>query len=156
MKKRMKHTLFATLMALAFVLQSCTQNDGRIGPLFGTWRLDSIERLDNAETLMPPHDLTWSFQSDVVCMKELLPYHGQNEYWGSWRLDGTTLELFYDNHDDEIGSMSPPYTLPSGYGFDAAPTTLRFSVTELSGSRMTLEYVDSTASTLRYTLTKIL
>lgn len=156
MKRLLKTSFFVLAIAmLASLMSSCTQNDGRIGDLFGTWRLDSVESLADSQTLTLPNPLTFSFQSSVVCMKELLPYHDRQEYWGSWVRDGGELTLNYDNHDDLTDTATPPYTLPEGYGFDTFSPLLHFSIVELSGSRMTLDYVNSYGSTLRYSFTKI-
>lgn len=155
-----KSTGFAVrLISVVFLfsaISGCTQNDGRIGPIFGTWALDDITDASGAPVATPDScRLTWLFQSSTVCMRELLPYHSTLSYWGNWDMSDRILTLDYDNHDD----IDPPgtflYCLPEGYGFPKAPAVMRFSVTHLDNSRLDVNYTTEQGATLRYRFHKI-
>lgn len=148
--------LAAIVIAFAALLAAsgCTQNDGRIGDIFGTWRLDSITPADGGDAERVT-DLAWQFQSSVVCMKRVLGHGEHYEYWGRWQMDNGVLTLFYDNSDSTTEPGTPPYSLPAGYHFPKAPAVLNFSVVRLDGSHMELSYVDDQSATYHYQFTKI-
>lgn len=147
-----------SVVVMAFLAAGCTQNDGRIGPLFGIWALDIAVDAASSQPIPLPEgkELTWSFQSDVVCMKVLGSYHTRSEYWGSWTLDSDRLTLDYNQSDNEYSPGHSAYDLPQGWGFADAPTTLVFDVRTLTGSRLTVHYVNpATGAELIYSFRKI-
>lgn len=64
---KIRHHIKTVILLMLLVLgASCTQNDGRIGPLFGAWTL--TEMTDDGETVVFPDGdySTIAFQTDLV------------------------------------------------------------------------------------------
>lgn len=63
--KGIKILLFALICLVA---QGCTRNDGNIGPLWGTWRVVSME-IDNEKDETYKGTLYFCFQASVYCQR---------------------------------------------------------------------------------------
>ncbi len=90
----MKKTILMLLVlfSLQISLDSCVQNGGHIGTIFGRWCLVEIE----AENEQPPvlrGDVFWAFQSDVIQMQRDNGYHSFSVTYGVFRIDGEMLYL---------------------------------------------------------------
>lgn len=140
---------FAALLATV-VMTSCTQNDGRIGELFGTWALESVVDCDGVELPLPDNELFWSFQSSVVCFKVVYPYHIRVDYWGSWERNGSLLMFDFENSDDMTATGGDLYSVPTGYYFAEGEQHLQFAVRRLDNSRMELLYEAEDGAPLTY------
>lgn len=126
---------------LLTLLPGCTHNNGDIGPLFGRWKVESIESSDME---LPPYggNMFWSFQNTTVCMQTMGANHEEERVYGNWSLtDGTLLLSFpYDNY------APPAATL--------LPRESRLQVLHLDRRHATLYYQPSASTGITYTLRK--
>lgn len=140
------------LIILTFSFNACTHNNGNIGELFGTWKLQSIS-IDGETDTSYICNVLWKFQSSVMCMVRANDdTHNKFESWGTWSYanDDTQLELNFthtDNDNPNQGSMkySP---LPETYLPKATISTL--DITMLNGSEMILVYHSIDGKEYRY------
>ena len=82
-----KINLFIAITTLA-LMASCTHNDGDIGPLFGTWHVESIE-VDGTLDATYQGDLFVMFQSNMCDWR--IVDEGAHTYvnaWASWQQEG--------------------------------------------------------------------
>ena len=119
-------------------LTAC-QNDADIGALYGQWQLDRIERADTTAT---PTDLFLAFQSNVVFAR----FSGTDAHFsevrqGTFVHDADVLRLSFFSTEDGTPLTTDAY-LNSRFLFSADLSDLRFTVTSLSASSMTLQGSD--------------
>lgn len=145
---------FAFMITMLLSATGCTQNDGRIGPVFGIWQLESIENSDGnplPDDISVPENMVWMFQNDVVCMRRMGVAGTYTSYWGTFRLCATSEErhliLDYNHSDNETPAGTDLYSLPDGIGLPHAPATLRFVVKHIDDSRMVIALPSSTDAT---------
>ncbi len=92
--------LLAALLA-AVLLCSCTQNNGHIGKLFGTWVL--TERLADGAAIEKPYDADayMSFQNNIVHFRTVENNYDLIEYkTATWIRMGDSLSFDFDNTSD--------------------------------------------------------
>lgn len=114
----MNHTLYIkalTVLVLAIACAGC-QNNGDIGYLFGTWRVDSFTA-DGVERPEAAARTLISFQNDIIMVQELLDDHGTyDNHYGTWSEDGDKMTLDF-THTGESADYSAPQWL--GWTSDA-------------------------------------
>ncbi|MEG2819536.1 MAG: lipocalin-like domain-containing protein [Muribaculaceae bacterium] len=94
----MKH-IFSVIAILAILLMSnisCTHNNGDIGPLFGNWKVTTIEINDKIDHAYQGN-LFFEFQNDVTGMKVVYDNHNVAESYGQWKLTDKKLLIIYDD-----------------------------------------------------------
>ncbi len=135
------------LIILPAMLCGCTHNNGDIGPLFGTWRLDAISVMsvdpDGAPLCRVDQvgDVFWAFQSQVVMIERVYPHHQTDKRFGTWqRPEESTLVINFDNKENDPAFADRYMMLPGIYLPEHGAV---MSVKELSGHKMTLIYIDS-------------
>lgn len=125
----MKHILAIALTCLLTISVSCTHNDGDIGPIFGQWKLISMQ-CEGTDIVGVKDLVYWSFQAQTIETKEVAEPHTIYRSYGNYRLqDGTLLISFPD-------AAFPPRP----YGM--LPREAAMKVLELSHSRMVLAHGD--------------
>lgn len=134
------------LCILPALLCGCTHNNGDIGPLFGTWRLDAISYDTVSADGSPQHgldevgDVFWSFQNHVVKIDRVYPHHITDSRFGTWqRPDDTTLVVNFDNSETDLDFADRYLMLP---GIHLPEHGAAMTVKELSSHKMTLVYID--------------
>lgn len=114
----MKRTLIYMMAAITLLISSC-QNDGHIGPLFGTWRVDSYTR-DGVEVTMD-YATTFSFQNNIVEVNRLLDNLGDyTRGTGTWSEDGNYLILDFTHYDSDTPAGTGIYSAPSWLGMTSS------------------------------------
>lgn len=90
MKTRI-HTLSGLLSAVILLMfSSCTHNNGDIGPLYGQWKLISIDA-DGIELPEYKGDVFWCFQGGAIQILSRTDQHEFEQRYGNWSLtDGDT------------------------------------------------------------------
>lgn len=136
-------TRIITIFLLALSLNACTHNNGDIGDLFGTWKLQSITINNESDTAYQCNVL-WKFQSSIISMvKADDTTHTKAESWGTWSYanDDTQLILDFTHTDnDNPGVGSSKYSplsethLPKG-------VKIPLDIIKLNGDEMTLRYL---------------
>lgn len=109
--------LCALLVAL---LGGCTQNNGHIGDIFGTWRLTELTCDGVPQDIYPaegepgyiPQLYTFSFQGSIVVLFTIYEHNSYLETFGTWQRDGKTLFLDFGHSDnDGTETYTPPAEL---------------------------------------------
>ncbi|MCM1111366.1 MAG: lipocalin-like domain-containing protein [Clostridium sp.] len=149
-------------IALLAVAAGCTQNDGRIGELFGIWRLESVETSgDNAAadsvlpTLADGEWYDWFFQSSVVDIRLFDPYHRYVSHFGTWRRVDNRLILDYTHRDDQDPSGAGRYSPPTGIYFPEGPAEIDLQIERMTSKDMTLLLRRDDNLTVTYRLRKL-
>lgn len=149
-------TRFIVLLIIALTFNACTHNNGDIGELFGTWKLQSIT-IDGEIDSSYDNNVLWKFQSSIMSMiRANDSTHNRLETWGTWSYanDDTQLELNFthtDNDNPKPGSTkySP---LPETYLPKATIFTL--DIIKLNNSEMILVYHSIDGKEYRYKFKK--
>ena len=131
--KSLKAIVFTLLVNAFFV--ACTTNDGDIGSLFGTWRVERII-VDGKPDAAYVGNLVWKFQGGVLLMQEVEANHEIVNYWSSWsRKDGMIIvsTQHVDSGDTDPYGFPPALRLP-------VHAIVEFSVLSDVGHRLTLSY----------------
>lgn len=147
-------SLISLLLLLVVGFQSCTHNNGDIGPFFGTWKVTEIT-IDSQPEAAYQGNLFWAFQTSVINMRTVDPSTNLSsaESWGDWEEDGNTLHLNFSHTDDSHptpGSSKysplPASHLPAG--------TSELSILSISSSDMRLSYTAPDGTVYGYSLKK--
>lgn len=86
----MKNIIVLFTLWMVVLLSSCTHNDGDIGPLFGQWKLVSIEKSGRKDTY---DNLFLSFQSFVIEFKTVTYPHSYSCSYGDYEHVGNYLNV---------------------------------------------------------------
>lgn len=142
----MRKLLFLVCVMSA-VLSSCTHNNGDIGPLFGTWRLDAISIDTTGDDGAPAcrtedvGDVFWAFQNHVVEIERVYPYHQTDTRVGTWqRPDDASIVINFDNSETDPAFAERYIMLPGIYLPEHGAV---MSVKKLDRNKMTLVYIDN-------------
>ena len=113
----------------------CTQNNGYIGPVFGSWSL--VEISEDGEPLPLNDETVFSFQNEVVRVVRLVnpPYSAVTKF-GSFTLSGDVLTLMFQQGPTPSGSYM--YMAPDWLHFPKGETVVPLNVRKLNGSEMVL------------------
>ena len=126
-------------LALAFVcilMGACTQNDGHIGKIFGSWSL-SLMTIDGEERQLGDGEFsTMSFQGDIVMFVLADQLHNSVKSYGTWRMTDNILSLDFNHSSDGF---------PTGTGVFAPPAWLYmpdgvsdYQITKFTSDRLEL------------------
>lgn len=141
----MKKTLIMTFLALVF-LCGCTQYNGHIGPIFGSWSL--IEISNDGEPLEMKDKTVFSFQNEVV--QVLLtaddPQSPTTRY-GNFVKTDDTLTLKFQTKPTEGDSHM--YMTPDWIYFPLDVTPIVMDIKVLNGKEMIL-VLESGPTPLQY------
>lgn len=133
------------LISLAISFNACTHNNGDIGDLFGTWKLQSIT-IDGVIDTTYQDNVLWKFQASVMSMIRANDKdHTRHEGWGSWEYanDETQIIVDFTHTDNDHPNMgSDKYSpLPETYIPKASISIL--DIIELDNSKLTLRYISN-------------
>lgn len=133
---------------------SCTHNDGDIGPLFGSWRLESASRDNVAMTLTPGKYTTWSFQNSIVLVQLIDATHYSESRIGSFSrpADGK-LRIDFDNSADGVEAGTGAYAAPTWMGFPGKGV-FDLDIAELNGKKMVLVWNSPDGAIYEYKFSK--
>lgn len=141
----MKKTLMIMILAL-IGLCGCTQNNGYIGPIFGSWSL--VEISDNGSPLKLNYETTFSFQNEVVqvirCVDE---YMSTSTRYGNFVKGDDTLTLKFQTIPTESGNQM--YMTPDWIYFPTDLSAINFDIKKLNGKEMIL-VLESGPTPLQY------
>lgn len=104
----------AFIVLLAMLAAGCTQNNGHIGKLFGSWSLQ--EMTENGTPLrIEGEGIAVSFQSNVVRFTLIYGPDLADNSIATWTRTGDILNFNFNNHDDKVaagtGVYAPPFWL---------------------------------------------
>lgn len=150
----MKKLLFyIAVIAAVATLGGCTTNNGDIGPLFGTWRFESVAVGGVDVNLEADSVESYSlvFQNRIVRVIEVRERHDHEYYTGTFRHRENLLELDF-SHSDKLNGTTI-YTPPSVLGFEPHGVT-NLIVTKLTKRQMEAYRVDNNGVTHTYKFSK--
>lgn len=136
--KRITYILFI----LAAVLASACQNNGNIGDLFGSWRVDSYTIDGQLQEGMPTQTV-FSFQSSVISVVLLTDeYGGTYKRFGTWSETDSEFVFDFTHHDNANAQGTGLYQAPEWLNFTSdAPMVLRKE--QMASRSMTLSFTDA-------------
>lgn len=112
MKKTTLGILFISLFSV--ILTGCTQNNGHIGKLFGSWAL--VEMTENGTAFQLPDDAegaTISFQNNIVRFSLIYNSFEALHNIATWTRSGDMLTFDFNNYSDTnepgTGGFAPPW-----------------------------------------------
>ena len=145
---------FSLLILLAVVSESCVQNNGDIGSLFGVWRLTQLSAdgtplpiYDGDDT---PEAYDWTFQGDVVKIEVIEPRHEHYSRYGIWSRDEDKLILDFSYGTDQTQDFDAPAGL---HLISKGVTTLIMTV--MTDKNMIGWYIDEEGVKYEYHLRKL-
>lgn len=126
----------------------CTHNNGDIGDLFGTWKLENIT-IDGAADEAYGNNIVWKFQSSIIEMQQVDDaLHESLNSYGTWSRPADGVMKLDFTHTDNS------YPEPGAAHYSPLPAThlpkaqvIALDILELNGSKMKLRYIDADAST---------
>ncbi|MDO4319647.1 MAG: lipocalin-like domain-containing protein [Bacteroidales bacterium] len=149
-----QHILRYLLPLLILAALAGCQNDGQIGFLFGTWRVDSYE-CDGRPVVQPEGQSTFfSFQGAVVCATVVSDSHGSHtREYGTWTDDGNRLTLNFTHSDDSTPQGGAGYAPPAWMGM-TADYPMEIEMTGRDTDDMTWRWISGDGRTHVYKLHK--
>lgn len=138
-------------MILILILSGCTQNNGHIGPIFGSWSL--IEMTENGLPINMNDETVFSFQNQVVQVikyQKNPPYVGVIKY-GNFTISDDMLTLKFQLKSTEVDNYM--YLTPDWLHFPLDGEPIHLDVWKLSGSEMVLS-LDNEGKTIGYKFRK--
>lgn len=154
MTRRFKNiTIVAALLMLVVILSpGCTRNNGNIGSIFGTWRLDALE-IDGEAASDYNDNCFWGFQNNIISFTTLdaPDEHSAVRRWGTFvKEDGyLILDLAHHGQGDNDYLYQPPAYLRLPCEKD-----VRLKIVSESGSKMVLTYTAAEGEIMTYKLIK--
>lgn len=113
----------------------CTQYNGYIGPIFGSWSL--VAMTEDGVPVDYGDDTVFSFQNEIVRVIRLVdpPYSSLTRY-GNFTLSDDLLTLRFQSDPTPSGSYM--YTTPDWLNFPEDGAPIRLEIRKLNGSEMVL------------------
>lgn len=147
----MKKYAIIFCLILAALSAACTQNSGHIGPLFGSWYLESATCGDEPFALPDDGNTYWMFQGRVLIVKFDRGMYESQERIATWQYAAGSeriLQVDFTHSDNNTAPGEGQYTAPEWMGFPAGQV-LSLDIESISGSAMTLGWTSPEG--LRYT-----
>lgn len=128
--------IYSLILFLAILLGGCTQNNGHIGPIFGTWAL--VEVTLDGEPQPLSVETMFSFQNEIVKVTRLVNYPFEREdRFGNFHITDDTLVMEFQNKPTESGSHM--YMYPEWIPFPGDGKPVVFDIRQLNGRKMVLD-----------------
>lgn len=146
----MKKSIYAIAAFVILFICGCTQFNGHIGPIFGSWALREIT--EDGSRLELQYETVFSFQNEVVQVVRLddPPFKTEAKY-GNFKVTKETLTLKFQANPTESGSYL--YVTPDWLHFPEDGEPIVFDIRKLTGSEMDL-VLDAGGKRLEYRLEK--
>lgn len=139
--------------AVLIAVTACTQNNGNIGHLFGSWVLQSAT-LNGEFYPMPSGTHTyWSFQADIIRIILEEEHHVAGSSYGTFQeLPHGIMRVNFTYSDNSNPEGSGIYSAPLWMGFPASGV---FDLTVSgSGDRLDITYIKSPSEVFIYKFSK--
>lgn len=134
-----------------FVICGCTQNNGHIGPLFGTWKLAELT-VDGEADPDYQGNVFWKFQATAVSMLRVMDHHESSSSYGTWKSTEEQLLLEFIYHDDSDPNGTWKYApLPETHLTTGVSS---LEIVRLTHKRMQLTYQAPDGTVYGYKLEK--
>jgi hypothetical protein len=154
-KKYIKTLMLAVVAIVMCGVMSGCQNNGDIGPWYGSWLL--TEMTVDGEPYTKPFEgdlfVYWSFQNGIVSVTRTDKFYNMDVTYGRWEATDTELLLNFDNTDDLDEDNSSRYGAPTYLLMDPnAVEHLQF--VSNNWKTMVLSYVNAQGQKIIYTIKK--
>ncbi|MDE7419898.1 MAG: lipocalin-like domain-containing protein [Muribaculaceae bacterium] len=145
----MKNTLIIVI-SLLLGLCGCTQYNGHIGPIFGSWSL--IEISEDGVALKMKEETTFSFQNQIVEVIKREDSSFSTTYrYGNFEKTDNLLILKFQTSPTSTGNTA--YMTPDWIYLPLDETSIPMDIKELNGKKMEL-VLTSGPKTLQYTFVR--
>ncbi len=147
---KMKIFKFAIILPAFILLCGCTQYNGYIGPIFGSWSLVAMS--EDGIPIEPGEETVFSFQNEIVRVVGYVdpPYTTVTKF-GNFIHNDNVLTLKFQSEPTPSGSYM--YMAPDWLYFPKNENIITFEVQSLKGSEMVLR-LESDEKTLVYSFKK--
>ena len=144
----MKKALLLSAILSFMMLQAC-QNNGDIGSLFGSWRIDSyrindeiITEFEIGDMNIPVDHVIFSFQNNIVNVETVLDnYLNHYSQFGTWSKDGDIFILDFTHYDADTESGTAHYSAPIWIGM-TSDVPMVMTVSDNKKNSFTLTWID--------------
>lgn len=145
----MKSRIIAAMILSLLILCGCTQYNGHIGPIFGSWSL--MELTEDGKPTQLYGETVFSFQNELVrvILFDEDPYITETKY-GNFTVSDDLLTLKFQDKPNSEGNM---YMTPDWLHFPENGEPIVFDVKKLNGSEMIL-HLDTGEKILVYSFKK--
>lgn len=132
----MKNIYLGILIITILFSCGCTQNDGHLGELFGSWTLNEITK-DGVTIEKDENNTIFSFQNEIVQVTLLVepPYTVEYRY-GNFTHNGNILTMQFQAKDSDYKLL---YKTPDWLYFPEGGNPITFAVKTLTDNHMTIE-----------------
>lgn len=148
----MKSVKLFFVIVLMAVFGGCTQNNGHIGKLFGSWGLELMTVDDQPVVFEDGGFATMSFQSNIVMAIYNDKYHNSLKSYGTWKRFDSVLQFDFEHKSNNdipgTGAFAPPVWLQFPAGVSD------FVIVELSDSKLWLMRTDDNGKQYVYIFKK--
>lgn len=141
------HIIITTAL---LVISGCTQNNGYIGPIFGSWSLMGISQ--NGSPLSLEDKTVFSFQNEIVQVEKVAePPHSSLFRFGNFHIDHNILTLQFQ--DRPTANDSHIFLTPTWLYFPQDGLPIKFKV-EFHGNNKMQWTIDNGPWKYTYTFIK--
>ncbi len=151
--KKLRSTYTLLYILLLTVCTACTQNNGYIGSLFGTWALTSMTVNGETPKTFKSDDTFWSFQNTIINVQQVADHYQYVSHYGTWEESDGQLLLNFTHSDDVNAAGEGPYLAPTWIGFPKNEIVELTYVTKKS-RHMELTWTNRDGDVFYYILTK--
>lgn len=146
----MKRLYLAIISLTLTLLCSCTQYNGHIGPIFGSWAL--VGMTEDTLPIDTAYETVFSFQNKVVRVVRLVnPPFSTGVNYGEFTLTDDVLTLFFQGEPTPSGGEI--FMTPDWLHFPQGGVPVCLEVRKLTGSEMILS-LDNDGKTYVYKFKK--
>lgn len=104
-----RNILAGTICLLLMLLTGACQNNGDIGYLYGTWRIESMTLNGEPQPELAAQTLI-SFQSDIIEVQRIIDSDGTYaNYFGTWSEEGDKMTVDFTHHADDYDFPAPEW-----------------------------------------------
>lgn len=132
--------LYSICLLIILAVSGCTQNNGYIGPIFGSWSLMEISA--DGEPLAMTGETVFSFQNEVVRIEDVSNFPNKGVIrFGNFSIIDDVLSLKFLTELSPSGEGNS-YMMPTWLYFPEGEMPLKFDIKKLKGSNMVLVLTD--------------
>lgn len=140
----MKKLYLAFIFPLLFIF-GCTQYNGHIGPIFGSWALMEISK--DGVPLEMKDETVFSFQNEIVKVTKLAtPPFSETYRYGNFSISDDILTLKFQKEPTDKDSNL--FLTPTWLFFPEDGNPIPFDIKKLDGGKMELDMISDSE---RYT-----
>lgn len=146
----MKSRWIISIFVILIYLCGCTQYNGHLGPIFGSWSL--VEVTEEGVPLNLDEETVFSFQNQIVqVVKRVEPPMTSIYRYGNFEMEDNRLVLKFQSISSSVSNKA--YMTPDWIYLPLDDPSLLFDIKELNGKEMVLVLMSGTKR-LQYTFTR--